>query len=90
MVTIFLLFLQPVAKVKLFYDYLKMNAKKKCQFYRPFIHGTYPIVFFMGHKQSVQNQIRRHRRQRLIRFYTLCLQNVLLKFQGNNLLPNNP
>ena len=48
-------------------------------------------ALFMGHWQTVENQIRHHRMRRLLRFCTVCLQNVLLKFEWNkNLPPNNP
>ena len=33
----------------------------------------------MGHRQTVKNQIRRHRTRGLIRFCSVCLQNVLLE-----------
>ena len=36
-----------------------------------------PSVLIMGHLQTMQNQIRQH----LIRFSTVCLQNVLIKFE---------
>ena len=34
--------------------------------------------FFVGHKQTVQSQIRRHKTWRLIRVSTVSLKNVLL------------
>ena len=40
-----------------------------------------PSVLFVGHRQTAQTQIRHRRMQRLIRFSTVCLQNVLLKFE---------
>ena len=40
-----------------------------------------PSVLFVGHRQTEQTQIRRRRSWRLIRFSTVCLQNVLLKFK---------
>ena len=40
-----------------------------------------PSVPFVGHRQTMQIKIRRHRMWRLIRISTVCLQNVLLKFQ---------
>ena len=44
--------------------------------------NTYkPSVFFVGHMQTVQNQIRCHRMQRLIRLSTVCLQNFPLKME---------
>ena len=46
-------------------------------------------VLFMGHRQTVQNQTRLGRMLCLIRFFTICFQNVLLKFEWN-LLPNSP
>ena len=38
-------------------------------------------VLFVGHRQIAQAMIRRHRLQCLIRFFTVCLQDVLLKFE---------
>ena len=38
-----------------------------------------PSVIFVGHKQTAQTQIRRHRLWRLIRVSTVCLHNALLK-----------
>ena len=38
-------------------------------------------VHFMGRQQTMLNQIKRHRMRRLIRFSTVCLQNVLLEFE---------
>ena len=39
-----------------------------------------PSVLFMGHWQTVQIQIRYHIMRFLIRNFTVCLQNLLLKF----------
>ena len=56
-----------------------------------FINPYKPSVIFVGHRQTVQNQIRRHRTWRLIRFCTACIQNILLKYEWKwNLPPNNP
>ena len=38
-------------------------------------------VLFVGHRQTVQIQIRRRRMRRLVRVSTVCLQNVLLKME---------
>ena len=38
------------------------------------------LSFFVGHRQTVQTQIRRQITWRLIRVSTVCLQNVLFKF----------
>ena len=40
-----------------------------------------PRVLFVGHRQTVQTQIRRRRTPRLIRVYIVCLQNVLSKIK---------
>ena len=40
-----------------------------------------PSVLYVGHRQSVQNQIRRRKTRRLITFSTVCLQKFLLKFE---------
>ena len=44
----------------------------------------------MGHWQTVKNLIRCHRMQRLIRFLTVCLQNVLLKFRKKKITTQHP
>ena len=38
-----------------------------------------PSVLFVGHRQTVQTQIRRHRMRRLIRVSTVCLQIIQSK-----------
>ena len=40
-----------------------------------------PSVLFVGHRQTVETQTRRRRTQCLIRVSTVCLQNVLSKFE---------
>ena len=47
-----------------------------------FCHETLPrsSVIFAVHRQTMQTQIRRHMMRRLIRFSTVCLKNVPLKF----------
>ena len=40
-----------------------------------------PSLLFMGHWQTVQNLIRCHRMRCLIMFLTVCLQNILLRFE---------
>ena len=40
-----------------------------------------PSILIVGHRQTAQTQIRRHRTQHLIRVSTICLQNVLLEFE---------
>ena len=46
-----------------------------------------PNVLFVGHRETVQIQIRRHRTHRLIRVSTVCAQNVVLKFQTKRNIP---
>ena len=41
-----------------------------------------PIVLLVGHRQTVQTQIRRRRTRRLIRVSTVCLQNVPFFFKN--------
>ena len=49
--------------------------------YNEILINPYKLAInFMGYQQIMQNQIRHHRLCRLIRFCTVCLQNVLLKF----------
>ena len=36
-----------------------------------------PSVLFVGHRQTVHTQIRRHRTRRLIKVSTVCLQTIL-------------
>ena len=38
-------------------------------------------VLFIGRRQTVQNQTRRHRTRRLIRISIVCLQNILFKLE---------
>ena len=38
-------------------------------------------VLFVGHRQKEQNQIRRLKTRRLIRFSTVCLQNFISKLE---------
>ena len=40
-----------------------------------------PSILFVGQRQTMQTQIRRRILRRLIRVSTVCLQNVLLKFE---------
>ena len=52
----------------------------------PHAHSLYinpykPSVLFIGHRQTVQTQIRHHRTRRLIRVSTVCSQNVILEFE---------
>ena len=49
------------------------------------------IVLFVGHRQTAQNQIRRHKMRRLIRFSTVCKHKFLLNFELKWKIPtNNP
>ena len=44
----------------------------------------------MGHRQTVQYQIRRRQTRRQIRVVTICLQNVQLKFESKmKIAPSN-
>ena len=43
--------------------------------------SPYKPSLFVGHRQTVQTQIRYIRTWHLIRVSTVCLQNVLLKFE---------
>ena len=49
-----------------------------------FINPYKPTFFFVGHRQTVETQTRRHITRRLIRTSTVCLQNVLSKFEYMN------
>ena len=49
-----------------------------------------PSVLFMGHGQTVQIQIRHRMMRCLIRIFTVCLQNVIVKFEEKNNTTNNP
>ena len=40
-----------------------------------------PSVLLMGHRQTAQNQTRRRRSRRLVRFSTVCSQKVLLDME---------
>ena len=45
------------------------------------IYPFKPSVSFIGHRSTVKKQIRRRRMQRLIRYCTVCLKNILSKFK---------
>ena len=40
-----------------------------------------PSVLFVGHKRTVQTQIRRRSTQHLISVSTVCIQNISFKFE---------
>ena len=40
-------------------------------------------VSFLGHRQTVKTQIRRHRTRRLVRVFTVCLQKFIKKYDKN-------
>ena len=40
-----------------------------------------PSVLFVDHRQTVQDKIKRRKTLRLIRFFTVCKQKFLLKFE---------
>ena len=44
-----------------------------------YINPLKPSVLFVGHRQTLQNQIRRRKTRRLIRFSTVCLKKVSFK-----------
>ena len=46
-------------------------------------------VLFVGYKETVQTQIRRHRTWRLIRISTVCLENYKVKFEWKWKIPPN-
>ena len=49
-----------------------------------YFSGLNPLkssVRFVGHRQTVQNQVRRHKTWRPIRIFTVCYLNVQLKFE---------
>ena len=46
-------------------------------------HLTKPGIPFLGHRQTLQTQIRRHRTRRLTRIYTVCSQEFLSKYDKN-------
>ena len=47
----------------------------------PSLNPYKPSVLFVGHRQTVQNQITRRKTRLPIRFSTVCLQKFLLKFE---------
>ena len=47
------------------------------------LNSNKPCVLFVGHRQTVKIQIRRRKTRRLIRVFTVCLQNVLLNLNKN-------
>ena len=52
-----------------------------CVIVTPLIYPFKPSVLFVGHRQTVQTQIRRRKMRRLIRAFTVYSQNVLLKVE---------
>ena len=46
-----------------------------------YIYPYKPSVLFVGHRQTVQNQIRCRKIRHLIMFSTVCKQKFLLKFE---------
>ena len=58
------------------------KIKAQISFLASHVFNPYkPIVIFVGQMQTVQTQTRRRRPRRLIRVSTVCLLNVLLKFE---------
>ena len=53
------------------------------------INSYKPSILFVGHRQTGQAQIRHRIKQCLIRVFTVCLQNVLLKFGKKEKIPPN-
>ena len=49
-----------------------------------------PSVPFLGHWQTVQIQIRRRRTRRLIRVFTVCLQDFYSKYNKNEKVHQTP
>ena len=57
------------------------NRKWQTHIFKHVVNPYKPSVLFVGHQQTVQNQITRRKIRRLIRFSTVCLQKDLLKFE---------
>ena len=45
---------------------------------------THVSILFVGQRQMVETQIRRCKTQSMIRVSTICLQNILLKFESKS------
>ena len=54
------------------------------------INTCKPSILFMGHRQTVQTQIRRHIMWCLIRIFTICLQNEIKICKKGKLPSNTP
>ena len=57
-----------------------LRGKGVIIYYSPYM----PSVLFVGHRQTVQTHIGRHRMRRLIRVSTVCWHNFLLKLEKND------
>ena len=75
-------------------EWLKLESNVQLGFPRSGCNRVNPYtpgVLFVGHRQTVQTQIRCRTMRCLIRVSTVCLQNVLLKFdQKQKIQPNTP
>ena len=59
--------------------------------YSIYINPYKPSIIFIGHRQTVWTKIRHFMMWCLIRIFTVCLQNFLLKFgKGQKIPPNTP
>ena len=54
-------------------SYFYKNYRLSFQWVPYYLNPYKPSVFFVGHRQTVQTQIRRHRTWRMIRVFTVCL-----------------
>ena len=68
---------------------LLLSIIQRYQVYKD-INPYMPSVLFMGHRQTVQIQIRHRMMLCLIRNFTVCLQNLLLKFWKKKNTKYNP
>ena len=57
------------------------SGQNACRYHIHLANPFKPSVLFMGHRQTVKNQTKDRRTRRLVRFCTVCLQNVHLKFE---------
>ena len=63
------------------YELRSFPKQQKTALFNVLFNPYKPSALFVGNRQTVENQIRRRKTQRLIRFSTGCLQKFLLKLE---------
>ena len=68
--------------VQVFEIELSRSGVREIVVFNGHVNPYRPGILFVGHRQTVKTQIRCHRMWRLIRVFTVCLQNIQLKFKS--------